>query len=572
MGWFKNFNTAKKIIILIGIAAFFLAGVGFTGYYYSQRISASMNTMYKENLLPVKWLNAARGQARAIEGAVLEFINPATGKVREQQILKEIEERVQENNKLLGDYEKTELDAFEKEHFAIAKDALTKWRTEFSKMIEMSAAGKKLEAYQHFEQQASQHNDKLNETLKKLADYNSDKADQANEEARKEAANTARIILGLSLAAVVITLILGIAIARLIANPLKEMLVEVQAVASGDLSMKTIELNSQDETGRLAAGINAMVESLRKLVKEVSQASEQVAASSEELTASAEQSSKAADSTAQITTAMAGGAVTQAGAVSDTAAIIEQMSASIQEVAATANNLAAMADQASAKTQSGLHTVEDAVTQISNVGKGAVEMSGAVHELEASSGQIAEIVGMISGIAGQTNLLALNAAIEAARAGEAGRGFAVVAEEVRKLAEQSEQAAHQIKELIEKNNESIQHTVSRMDQAKSEVETGVVKVNSAGKDFTEISRMVAELSSQIRDISTAVEEMAAGSQKIVHSVEDIQKVSQQTAGDTQNISAAAQEQSASMEEISASSQALAQLAGSLQEMVKHFRI
>lgn len=179
---------------------------------------------------------------------------------------------------------------------------------------------------------------------------------------------------------------------------------------------------------------------------------------------------------------------------------------------------------------------------------------------------------MISGIAGQTNLLALNAAIEAARAGDMGRGFAVVAEEVRKLAEQSETAARQITELISKNNESIAVTVARMQESRTNVDSGVQLVNAAGDDFNAIAHMVDELSTQVKDISVAVQQMAAGSQKIVHSVEDIESVTRKTAADTENISAAVEEQSASMEEIASSSQALARLAGELQQAVSRFAV
>ena len=195
-----------------------------------------------------------------------------------------------------------------------------------------------------------------------------------------------------------------------------------------------------------------------------------------------------------------------------------------------------------------------------------------VHSLRDSSQKIAEIVSLISGIAGQTNLLALNAAIEAARAGEQGRGFAVVADEVRKLAEQSEGAAKQIADLIHKNNEQIMATVNRMDRSKSEVASGVVLVNAAGQDFSDISKSVSELSSQIRDISASVQEMAAGSQRIIQSVKDIQTVSNKTAGDTETISAAMEEQSAAMQEISASSTELARLAGTLSTAVNRFRV
>ena len=143
---------------------------------------------------------------------------------------------------------------------------------------------------------------------------------------------------------------------------------------------------------------------------------------------------------------------------------------------------------------------------------------------------------------------------------------------MRKLAEQTETAAQQITSLIRENDESIQSTVGRMQQAKGDVESGVKLVNDAGQGFESIAEMVANLSSRIVEVSATVREVAQGSRKINDSVSQIEKVSQKTAADAQGISAATEEQSASMEEIASSSQALAKLAGDLQETINQFRV
>ena len=391
-------------------------------------------------------------------------------------------------------------------------------------------------------------------------------------EIRREAGILTRILAGISLGAILLAALVIWWISRRFAQPIAMLRDECLLLAGGDLRERKMAIDTADEIGQLARGFKDMAANLRGLIRQIQGQAEQVAASAEQMTASADQSSKAAESVAKTTTEMASGATVQVGAVNEAASVIEEMSASIEEVAATANHLAAMAEQTSTRTDGGRRSVEQAVEQMRGVGQGTTEMVGTVHSLQASSAQIAEIVGLISGIAGQTNLLALNAAIEAARAGEQGRGFAVVAEEVRKLAEQSEDAARQITTLIQGNHAAIAATVSRMDKAKGEVENGVKLVNTAGQDFVDIAKLVGELSGQVRDISAAVQEMAAGSQRIVHSVGDIQKVSGKNATDTENISAAMQEQSASMEEISASSQALAKLAGDLQLVINKFRV
>lgn len=147
------------------------------------------------------------------------------------------------------------------------------------------------------------------------------------------------------------------------------------------------------------------------------------------------------------------------------------------------------------------------------------------------SKEIGQIVDTISGIAGQTNLLALNAAIEAARAGEQGRGFAVVAEEVRKLAEQSQEAAKKIAELIGEIQGDTDKAVIAMNEGTREVKTGAEVVNVAGAAFREIAEMVTQVSGQVKEISAALQQMASGSRQVASSVKKIDELSRASVGE-----------------------------------------
>jgi len=195
-----------------------------------------------------------------------------------------------------------------------------------------------------------------------------------------------------------------------------------------------------------------------------------------------------------------------------------------------------------------------------------------VARLGERSKEIGQIIDTIAGIAGQTNLLALNAAIEAARAGEQGRGFAVVAEEVRKLAEQSQEAAKQIGTLITEIKDETDKAVAAMNEGTREVKTGAAAVNAAGQTFSEIAAMVTEVSAQVREISQAIEQMSGVSQNIVTAVQKIDTLSKNAATEAETVSAATEEQSASMQEIASSSQALAKMAQEMQGTIRQFRI
>jgi len=370
----------------------------------------------------------------------------------------------------------------------------------------------------------------------------------------------------------ILVLLIGYFAAGLLIKPIIKIRDRAVRVAAGDLRIEQLAINSQDEMGELARSFNEMTEHLRRLVKQVQTESHHLVGASEELTAGSEQSALASNQVATSITKIACGNLEQLRAVGEVSTAVGNMAATLQQITATANEVAIAADHAVAITKSGQVSVDHAVVQIGNVDKGTKEVGHAITDLEESSRKIGEIVTLISSIAGQTNLLALNAAIEAARAGEQGRGFAVVADEVRKLAEQSHNAAQEIASLIKDNTADIGKAVWAMEQGSKDVEQGMILVSHAGNDFKNIYQAIQQLSAQVREISIAIEDMAIGSQQIVTAVGKIETVSKIGASETESASAVTQEQSASIEEIASSSQELARLAENLQQTINKFQI
>lgn len=380
----------------------------------------------------------------------------------------------------------------------------------------------------------------------------------------------------ISLVTIVVVLILaGIIIAwfaRRIARPIKELEAAANRIADGDISRSDLNIRSNDEIGRLGKSFETMTVNLRGLIQKILGATDQVAASSEELTASSEQAAQAANQIAASITTVAAGAEAQLTAAGDASSVVEEMSAGIEQIAASAQEVAAQSSSAAGKAKQGDKEVADAITQMEKIENTVNTSAKVVAKLGERSKEIGLIVDTISGIAGQTNLLALNAAIEAARAGEAGQGFAVVAEEVRKLAEQSQDAAKKIAELIGEIQGETEKAVVAMDDGTREVKTGTEVVQKAGAAFREIADMVTEVSGQVKEISASIQQMATGSQQIVGAVQKIDDLGKKSAGEAQGVSAAAEEQLASMEEIASSSQSLAKLAQDLQTAVATFRL
>ncbi|EGO64346.1 methyl-accepting chemotaxis protein [Acetonema longum] len=391
-------------------------------------------------------------------------------------------------------------------------------------------------------------------------------------EVTKETATLTRTLLLVSLAFIAMAAIFIFMMSKRVVMPIQLIRDECMLLTQGDLRERKVAVFSGDEIGHLAQGFREMRANLHSLVTKVQSQSEQVAASSEELTANAQQAANAANQVTGSITGIAQGTEKQAAAAGHSSAVAEEISASTEQISATAREVAEIAMSTSQEAEQGSQAVEQAVEQMNRIGQGSEDVQAAIAELAQGARVISEIVDLISNIAGQTNLLALNAAIEAARAGEHGRGFAVVAEEVRKLAEESNQAAQQIGALNQKNQANMEQAVAATKAATEGAKAGITVVNSAGETFKKIVGSILLLSRQIQEISESIHQMTDGSQTLATSIQEIDKVSRNNAAESQTVSAATEEQSASMQEIASASQSLASLAGDLQAAVARFRV
>lgn len=397
-------------------------------------------------------------------------------------------------------------------------------------------------------------------------------AKEEQQQQQKMARMAQLVLLIVNLVIAVAGIGIGLFVSRKIAGPIQLLTGKANEVARGNLLQPDVAISSSDEIGQVAEAFNIMKHNLKQLIQQIGKTTEQVAASSQELTASAEQSAQAANQIAVSIGEVAEGVQNETNALETAVAVVEQMSASIREAAGNAGQVGTVADKTVNAAEQGNKAVDSAVNQMESIERTVAASAGVVAKLGDRSKEIGQIVDTISGIAGQTNLLALNAAIEAARAGEQGKGFAVVAEEVRKLAEQSQDAAQKIAGLIGEIQSETDAAVAAMNDGSREVKVGTEVVHTAGRAFKDIMSLVSEVTAQIKGISGTIQELASSSQQIVESVRNIDQISKNTAGQTHTVSSATEEQLASMQEMAASSQALSKLAEELQGAVRKFNI
>jgi methyl-accepting chemotaxis protein len=571
MQFIENMKVSIKLITLLLIGLLGMGVIGYTGYHYLRQSDTNMNLMYKDRLIPVKLVNESATNVRGSIAATIELMVTTDGE-KNQKLKSNIDSRSTAIINALAEIGKVPSDSKGKELLAKVQMSLEKQIKARDQVIKLTQEKKNVEAYAAYVKEVEPLTNDLTASLRNLMDYYTTLSEQMNTDNHEAFETATQITISIIVVSFLLLGLIGWYITRGITRPLHTMVLFCEELSAGDFRAKSHHLLRKDEFGQLADALLNTRDSIRTLMKHVSESAKQVAASSEELTASAEQSAQAANQVAGSITDVANGMEEQLGAANDTSKVMEQLSARIQQVSANADEVAGQSAQAAERAKGGNESVDKAVNQMVYIEQTVTSSAQVVAKLGERSKEIGQIVDTISSIAGQTNLLALNAAIEAARAGDQGRGFAVVAEEVRKLAEQSQEAAKQIATLIGEIQGDTDKAVVAMNDGTREVKVGAEVVNASGKAFQEIAVLINKVSSQTKEISDAIGQMAIGSQQIVGSVKQIDALSKKASGEAQTVSAATEEQSASMEEIASSSQALANLAMQLREAVSKFQI
>lgn len=364
-----------------------------------------------------------------------------------------------------------------------------------------------------------------------------------------------------------------------IARPIMRMTERLGIMGTGDFRLEgeaaaeMQELASRpDELGTMAQAMQELNEKVRALMRNVAQTAEYLAASSEELTSSAEQAADVSQSIAESIVKVAGACSEQFDDVQTANEHTKKLTQHMQDFEGHLEETGQQVQKTSDVATEGRQGVATAVTGMQSIQTNVSHIAELIEGLGENSKQIGEIVDTIAGIAEQTNLLALNAAIEAARAGEHGRGFAVVADEVRKLAEQSQEAASEISERIGRIQSSTQEAVDAMHQGLSEVMDGTKTVQGAGTSFDGIASMVGKVAAASQAMQSSVERLKQSIGHIDAAVEEINTKSRSVADEAQTVSAATEEETASMHEIADASRKLAEQAQNLQNAIAVFKI
>ncbi|WP_371362831.1 hypothetical protein SRRS_38830 [Sporomusa rhizae] len=362
-------------------------------------------------------------------------------------------------------------------------------------------------------------------------------------------------------------------IVRKVIQPIHQLSASFAQVATGEGDL-TVRLDDtrQDEIGEVTKYFNLFIGNVQKIIRVSQETAEQVAHLAEMLAKASDESSRAVEHVANTVQEVAAGANKQNEDMNRLATNTENVAAGMKKMVEHAKEASSLSEESQRQANNGgtsAGIVTDCTEQLKRT---VTEVTENVSLLSEHSSDISQIIDLIKAISGQTNLLALNAAIEAARAGEAGRGFAVVAEEVRKLAEQTNEAADSVTAKIlqmQQQVESVHDANTLLGGELTHIETAVTDLAIA---LREIMSGAENSKKAVEEIALLNEQASANFAGIASSSQGIAGVSKQIAAQSEDSAAAIEEQTASIEEFTATAQQLSHLAETMGKLVGEFKV
>jgi methyl-accepting chemotaxis protein len=513
MKWFSNLKIRIKLVSCFIIVAIFTGVVGFIGISNMNAQNKSANDVFINNFLPSQELAKVQKNLLVIRANYLLMLYEKSADKLGQRV-NEIDALTLDIDKSLSNYEKFITTKEDRELFNGLKEDLKVYVNARTEGVNQIKAGKINDAIIGLPA-ASKTREKVDQVVMQMVDLNVKMADDANKQNSKNFRVESTIMLAIIIAGASLAIALGFILASIIGKPLNKLVIVANKIAEGDLDV-TIDIDTKDEVGILAASFSKMSNNINEVMSNISSASEQVASGSKQVSDSSMELSQ--------------GATEQASSIEELTASIEEISSQTKLNADNANEANELAETAKENAIKGNNQMK--------------EMLRAMEDINESSSSISKIIKVIDEIAFQTNILALNAAVEAARAGQHGRGFAVVAEEVRNLAARSANAAKETTAMIEGSIKK--------------VEGGTKIATETAEALNKIVDGIARVASIVGDIAVASNEQATGVSQVNQGIMQVSEV--------------VQTNSATSEESAAASEELSSQAELLREQVAKFKL
>jgi methyl-accepting chemotaxis protein len=566
----RHLKVRTKLISSFLIVAILIGIVGIIGALSLRNVNNRAEEMYNISLQHVKEILSIKANMSEIKSSIaIIMYQKDEYKIIESE--KAINSAVKETNEYIADYEKSPMTEKEVKAWEEFNDSRGKYTDIREKVMEAVKANNLDEAQKQYVQMVP-FQTRMMDSLNKVIDINVSQAKAANENISETYKNANMTIYILTFVGFIIAVLFGVLMSKKINTPLKKIKEFAERLSLYDFSV-SINTKGNDEFGQTAIALNKAQENVNDLIKEIVENSQEISGSSQELSAIAEELSSKAIFIDEAVNNIADD-------MEKTSDASEQVSASVQEVDSSINELSEKAMEGS----NNANKSKKRATEVKNNSKEAIEAARRLYaEKEANmlqvidNGKVVENIKImadtIGNIAEETNLLALNAAIEAARAGEQGKGFAVVAEEVKALAEQSEQAVASIQSTIFKVQQAFNDSIATGNDILKFIDTTInEQFNNYGEtgekyysDSDLVSKMSGEIAARSGEITTTVGKV---SEVIQSMAETAQKSNEQADKIKENMN----ETTKAIEQVAVTAQSQSELAQKLNEMILKFKI
>ena len=342
-----------------------------------------------------------------------------------------------------------------------------------------------------------------------------------------DALEAERLMVWAAAGALVLGVLLAAFLSRVIAEPLQQIALTADRIASGDLGAVVEALPRTDEVGRLAQSFRKMHQTLRQQIRDINEGVNALAAAASEIST--------------MTSQLAASMGETATAVAESSATVEQVKQTSQLSSQKSRSVSEISNKSLVAAQAGARAVEETAAVMGRIRGQMESVAQSIMRLSEQSQAIGDIVNTVNDLADQSNLLAVNASIEAARAGEHGKGFAVVAQEIQSLAEQSKRATTQVRAILSDIQKATSGAVMAIEQGNKASEGGVHQSAQAGEVIRTLAGNINEAAQAAAQIAASSQQQSIGMDQVALAMDNIKQASTQAADSTRQAETAAQQ-------------------------------